>query len=615
MNITGVFVACSVKYLIITYLFFASCFVNAQSFLNDTINVSLTGTYLHSLYEVDSGYYWVGMVPHPTEPGNPNQFLFGFVSYNGDWSVKTLEYDSLQNQKSAFSINQLIMNNAGNFVHAFTNCGNGNCYPRIKEFTSEGTILQDTIFTGIVDSFGLVLYDFTNVYYNITLNTYSILANCGDTAKLNAGMTDFGINLYLEIDENFDIVDTVYFTDPNQTHSYLSGYQTKIGNKTVVMLQDKMQAGNNNEEAKLVFYEKSNSEAFSKVGTYNQGQYDVYSFGLTTTSDSSLLFAYVRSQWDVASDDWLFSNTICKLDTNYNLLWESPLYFIEYPTPGTEVFPWRIIETPDSNYVVAEGGYEDGTILTMFSFDGEQIWRRRILKPIQEIPDTLWTGTEIRDLIANSRGGFTLFGTLREWPLVGGIPAGRHGYIAETNCLGFMAPPEAHSDYKIEDNFQVSFYNNSMQAGSYTWDFGDGTVVQTDEYTDTLSHTYQGFGEYTVTLIAYGCNDENDTLSFTVQPALHTDPSVVTDGQGFFSIFPNPVHSGEQLFVYLNDLDPSSNKIALQFLDEQGRIAQEVQINATEGTYILSPNLAAGVYFVNLVQEETLLQSRKLIVH
>ena len=132
MFMARVFVICNVKYSVVIYLLFFAFFSSAQGFLNDTVSVSLTGTYFNSIYEVDSGYYCVGMVPHPSEPGNPDQFLLGFMSYEGEWETKLLDYDTLQDQRAGFSYNSLILNNQGNFVHAYSNCGDGNCYPRIN---------------------------------------------------------------------------------------------------------------------------------------------------------------------------------------------------------------------------------------------------------------------------------------------------------------------------------------------------------------------------------------------------------------------------------------------------------------------------------------------------
>jgi len=71
----------------------------------------------------------------------------------------------------------------------------------------------------------------------------------------------------------------------------------------------------------------------------------------------------------------------------------------------------------------------------------------------------------------------------------------------------------------------ISFVNASTNATGYVWNFGDnsGTVV-----VSTPSHIYNAVGIYTVTLIAYGGNGCNDTVSSVL---------IVTDTAGI--IMPN----------------------------------------------------------------------------
>jgi Zn-dependent metalloprotease len=54
----------------------------------------------------------------------------------------------------------------------------------------------------------------------------------------------------------------------------------------------------------------------------------------------------------------------------------------------------------------------------------------------------------------------------------------------------------------------VQFTNLSLSGLHYFWDFGDGTT-STDE---NPLHTYTSVGDFTVTLIAYGCNGSSDTI-------------------------------------------------------------------------------------------------------
>jgi len=56
--------------------------------------------------------------------------------------------------------------------------------------------------------------------------------------------------------------------------------------------------------------------------------------------------------------------------------------------------------------------------------------------------------------------------------------------------------------YSHNPNTEVYFYNNSRDAESYLWDFGDGQT-STEE---TPSHYYSDTGNYTVSLTAYNKN-------------------------------------------------------------------------------------------------------------
>lgn len=64
----------------------------------------------------------------------------------------------------------------------------------------------------------------------------------------------------------------------------------------------------------------------------------------------------------------------------------------------------------------------------------------------------------------------------------------------------------------------VQFSNESTSGLSYLWDFGDGNTSTAEN----PSHTYTAAGDYTVTLIAYGCNGSSDTLIFPNR--IHIDP-------------------------------------------------------------------------------------------
>lgn len=66
---------------------------------------------------------------------------------------------------------------------------------------------------------------------------------------------------------------------------------------------------------------------------------------------------------------------------------------------------------------------------------------------------------------------------------------------------GFFA-----SDVEVETGDQVYFTNNSLNAVSYEWDFGDGTISNDPNPV----HSYDVTGTFTVTLTAWSKTDASD---------------------------------------------------------------------------------------------------------
>jgi hypothetical protein len=342
--------------------------------------------------------------------------------------------------------------------------------------------------------------------------------------------------------------------------------------------------------------------------------------GVTKTEDNGYLFTYAKGEWN--GNSWRYKDQLCKVDENFDFLWKMEVdTFIN--NAAIERLEQGISPTLDGSYVAGGGSFDlsvnipffqPTAQLTKFSTDGDLLWQRRMYN----IEDTaiVFGGpvVEIKDVIATADSGYCMVGKIRDIPALLHGFSGVYGYIVKTNCLGFLSDAVASCDYKKEDGFNVEFYNTSRQARNYQWVFGDGTNVWSEESMDTVSHTYNDFGSYEVMLIAYGCNGDSDTSRFTIQPSLHENPTIITDGNGYFTIFPNPVLSGGSLYVYLNDLDPTNGEVKLLFYSVGGRLTKEVQLNYSEGSYQIENSLARGVYELVLMQGDEVLQNEKLIV-
>jgi PKD repeat protein len=90
-------------------------------------------------------------------------------------------------------------------------------------------------------------------------------------------------------------------------------------------------------------------------------------------------------------------------------------------------------------------------------------------------------------------------------------------HIKVSDCLPLRA--KLNPDYSFCDDFLVTFRNEQINptGSEYTWDFGDGTPVQTSSIPDgTLDHKYADTGAYRVKLkvvLAGQCIDSAQTIA------------------------------------------------------------------------------------------------------
>ena len=90
--------------------------------------------------------------------------------------------------------------------------------------------------------------------------------------------------------------------------------------------------------------------------------------------------------------------------------------------------------------------------------------------------------------------------------------------ISQEVVLSVDAAPQADFTFNLLGNNTFQFNNNSTNATSFQWDFGDGEISNET----APSHTYQNDGVYVVELTAFnGC----DTISFTQTVNVQALPS------------------------------------------------------------------------------------------
>ncbi|MBL7914833.1 MAG: PKD domain-containing protein [Bacteroidia bacterium] len=129
--------------------------------------------------------------------------------------------------------------------------------------------------------------------------------------------------------------------------------------------------------------------------------------------------------------------------------------------------------------------------------------------------------------------------------------------------------------------YAVTFANNSLNATSYSWNFGDGSTSTNAN----PSHTYTVAGDYTVTLIATGAGGCKDTLIIAPQIHVKATPSAA---------FTSNVTAG-CMPLTVNFSDMSTGLVGAQYAWAFGNGQSSSQQNP------VATFTAAGTYTVQLV--------------
>ncbi len=150
----------------------------------------------------------------------------------------------------------------------------------------------------------------------------------------------------------------------------------------------------------------------------------------------------------------------------------------------------------------------------------------------------------------------------------------------------------AISNYTIDatNSPVISFINTSADATSYSWNFGDGSPLDTSP---NPTHTYTSNGNFTVVLTATNsCN--SSTNSQTVNIATVGIADLNTSG---ISIYPNPSATG----MFEISAGNADKKVVTVF-NIVGEQLMEKEFSSSRSVIDLS-NYTAGLYFVSIVSD------------
>jgi PKD repeat protein len=137
-----------------------------------------------------------------------------------------------------------------------------------------------------------------------------------------------------------------------------------------------------------------------------------------------------------------------------------------------------------------------------------------------------------------------------------------------------------------------NFVNESENAETYEWDFGDGNTSDSENAT----HTYEEAGTFDVCLTAINdCGEDSECIQVTV-----TEEDLSTLDQEWtkaIKVFPNPTQDIVNFYV------PNIKTGELTILDATGKIVLKNNINS-EVTTINVDHLVTGLYMYSITNKE-----------
>jgi hypothetical protein len=589
------------------------------------------------IYTTDSCYYYTAC--HGTVLYTESEIAFGKLDLDGNI---VFQYTYQQGDTANFpnrTYAQMEPNFRGNFIitHS-TSQGQNGWFPRLMEIDPSGNLINDFELdytrpdsTSMGDN-GLMIIDNSDSTYNIA---YTYLHRNYDN---NPPGPQFSMGaIVMKIDQYGDSVWTKKYNTPASVLNGFNRYQpivfTSINDSVNLLISREFeysgsifQDANNWCKMHFLWLDKSGNTIETK--TMQKTQVCLGGSAFMQLVDNSMIYVYDDSYlypWSPSVDNFKYIPLMARLDHDLNILWKDTLRQFSVSNFGYPDLLRKIEPVDENSFVYGYGRstYQDstsgfGTIYARMgkrNISGEVQWNRNFYFYPDTLIDTQHPATyQIYDIETTSDGGYIMAGIIRSTDSIAIQVPSEFGYVVKTNCLGFIGSPSASVQVQNLENLEVQFTNTSTEAGSFDWYFGDGTHITVGEHQTTFTHQYLTFGPHSAMLIAHGCDGEADTLYFEVNPVQHFDPSVVTEGQGFFSIFPNPITAGNYLFIYLNDVNLDEENLNMRIFSNDGKLVSHFNLNAMEGNHILSPNLGTGMYHAVLYQGDKLLQERKFVV-
>lgn len=611
---------------ILVFFSLLSIEVEAQENFHKVYMFQDTFAIFNDVYVTDSCYYYT------CTSGKAYQrefFNFGKIHLDGTEEVQLLNIDNSSLQRVEFSRSDMDTNFRGNFVTCYTNSSALGTVPRIKEIDRNGDLISDFTLNNYWQNDSLFFENFSRIQINNLDSSYYLFYYEYDyTTDDNSGNNNGSLGTML-INLKYDgtlIWEKKYRFLPMGLYKpfwYVLNLINLSNSELLLIIGEFKQNSPSNAEMdwfKIHFIKVDEFGNELSHDIFQENQYCSGGYAAKVLPDGGILLSYHESVLTGVppnGDYFVTRPVIARLDNNYDLIWKRNLqnsYENDFPY-YLNMNDVKIVDDSlfvgaynFSNAIAPNGSYfTNSARLSQYNLDGVNKWNRDyIYFPTDNFYDAFYG---IADLELTNDGGYIMVGEAYNYDSLNVGAPGQFGYVLKTNCLGFLGDPQAQFSYSV-NNTEVTFVNESVQAGSFTWIFGNGDTTVTGETVDTLVYQYTIGGNYAIQLIANGCNNAHDTIQFSIDVV---DDNIGFTGDGtLLTLFPNPVASGESLAFYVGAI-PEGNTF-VEITNELGEIVFKGSINGENTTYIVPVDIAVGVYFVSLLSYGERLEVEKLVV-
>ncbi|WP_276367592.1 S8 family serine peptidase [Chryseolinea sp. H1M3-3] len=163
----------------------------------------------------------------------------------------------------------------------------------------------------------------------------------------------------------------------------------------------------------------------------------------------------------------------------------------------------------------------------------------------------------------------------------------------------FNPKPTPEFSYATEAGNEIVLTNQSTNAASWQWDFGDGTK----SVEENPSHQYSLIGNYTITLTATSEQGCEATTSRSVGIITGIEPTLENN----FLLYPNPVYD-DKLFISRVII---SEPVEINIFNGQGVVVHHQMLSKQEYESVLNTSqLASGVYHLRIsTKQETMIKT------